>query len=155
MKKLSLFVLVISIIMCLNFMQEHYVAEVFNNEIINYYVYSNTVNNITGIPHLEVTSNGAGQIIKTNGNSAIKLCSKVVGFAGECAEISSNNLDYITKKLRLQIIEKSSTENGFVVVGYSPMFSNFIVSGNKKINVQIAIKNNSALIGYPLILHGF
>ena len=69
--------------------------------------------------------------------------------------VDSDHIDSIMTSLNFEKSSVLEINGRKIIEGYSNMFSNYIVSDNRKINIQISINDNFSLIGYPLIKNSF
>lgn len=76
-------------------------------------------------------------------------------FDEKLIQISSVEFDSFVEFLNLQNVEKFTLEDRVIIEGYSNKLTGYIVSNNKKINVQISITDNECLVGSPLIKNSF
>ena len=67
----------------------------------------------------------------------------------------SLNIKDFAKKLNAQIYQTHDVEGMIMYYGYTNMYKNFEMVGGKKVNIQIAIKEDETIVGFPLILTGF
>ena len=67
---------------------------------------------------------------------------------------SLDNKDF-AKKLNAQIYQTHDVEGMIMYYGYTNMYKNFEMVGGKKVNIQIAVKEDETIVGFPLILTGF
>lgn len=63
--------------------------------------------------------------------------------------------EFFLNKLSFNLSSASLIENLKVYYGYTELFNKFVVHDNKKINVQIAQREDCWILGMPLILTGF
>ena len=67
----------------------------------------------------------------------------------------SLDINQFAKKINGQIYQSQSVENIEMYYGYTAMFKDFRYLQGRKVNVQIAVKENEVIVGFPLILTGF
>ncbi len=68
---------------------------------------------------------------------------------------TSLEIDQFAKKVNGQIYQSQSVENIDIYYGYTSMFKDFRYLQGRKVNIQIAVKENEVIVGFPLILTGF
>lgn len=64
-------------------------------------------------------------------------------------------VDDFVEFLDLQNYSEFIIEDRVVIEGYSNKLNNYIVTNNKKINIQISVSQDCCLVGYPLIKNSF
>ena len=133
----------------------------FNNCILNfqnvtYFFYTSSVQKqISNEVHI---SNGNFEIVSCNANDACILKTKLTDILGESVRICNASTEQKFKTLDMykNKIEKFESFDGYdIYYCYDSSLSRYINLEDKKVNIQIAIKNNQIDIGYPLILNGF
>lgn len=65
------------------------------------------------------------------------------------------SLEQITKYYKVDYFKGQVVEGKEVFYGYSPLYKDFKLVDNKKINAQIVINANEIILGFPAILVGF
>lgn len=61
----------------------------------------------------------------------------------------------ILKNIKANISMMEKIDNMEVIYGYSPLYKCSLCIENKKVNFQMAVKEDEILLGFPLILGGF
>lgn len=69
--------------------------------------------------------------------------------------LQNTSFEELTKQLKLQIVTSNQIEGLTIICGYTPYFQDCIYLDNKKVNVQIAVKSNEIVAGFPAILTGY
>ncbi len=69
--------------------------------------------------------------------------------------LSSVELDSIKEQLCVELVSVTCLKDLKVYNYFSPKLEHFIVSNNKKVNLQVAVSADNIKIGYPLILDSF
>lgn len=65
------------------------------------------------------------------------------------------DLDYVLKTLKAEIVSQNEIDNMKIVYCYTPFYDKAVFEDGKKINLQIAMKDEQVVLGFPLILTGF
>lgn len=65
--------------------------------------------------------------------------------------ISPNNVDELLNKLDVKVVSKFKVSERLIIEGYTTKIANYIVIDGRKINVQISVSDDVALVGSPLI----
>ncbi len=108
------------------------------------------------IENTDIIKNGKINIINCSIENSKSVLSKLdkASIKGLSAKFvgDSNELSNIIKNLDITEISREQTNKITFIYGYSPLFSQFVEYANKKINVQIALLDNTINIGVPLIL---
>ncbi len=65
------------------------------------------------------------------------------------------DLDKFNKYLNYTLYGGYKIENSELFYGFDKNYDDFVILGNKKVNVQVVHCENQWIIGYPLILTGF
>ena len=68
------------------------------------------------------------------------------------SDISTQKL---LKTLKASVISEENVQNISIVNAYTPYFSDSVLVENKKVNLQIAVKDGQVVAGFPMILTGF
>lgn len=75
---------------------------------------------------------------------------------GESIEINNLEIASALKTLKATVNKTEYLEDGTTVIyAYSPLIKRNIFANSNKTNLQIATKNNTTIIGWPLILGSF
>ena len=69
-------------------------------------------------------------------------------------EMPGKNIDKISAELSISIF-KTQNDIYTIMYGYTPILPDYLYCGGYKMNVQIVIKQDSIIIGYPAIYTGF
>ena len=69
-------------------------------------------------------------------------------------EVPCKSIDKISAELNISIF-KTQNDIYTIMYGYTPILPNYLYCGGYKMNVQIVIKQDSIIIGYPAIYTGF
>lgn len=85
-----------------------------------------------------------------NNLSALKQKSDSFQFCLEEIE-----LDSLFKLLKFQEIKTSEIDDIMIIYGYTPYGEKSIYLDGKKVNVQIAVRENKLIVGFPMILTGY
>lgn len=73
----------------------------------------------------------------------------------EIAYLDAGQVDNLLDSLNVEIHSKKDIAGRTIIEGYSQKLEKFIISNNLKTNIQIAIEDNEAIVGYPLISASF
>lgn len=65
------------------------------------------------------------------------------------------NLKDFLKEIKCEDFQKNYADGFVILYGWSPYFDKFVYVDNKKINVEIALKDDKMIAGFPAILTGF
>ncbi len=101
----------------------------------------------------KIVKNGAKNQLyfkKLNNKIHIQADYKQVSF-----KLSAMQINKILSDFNIKIVLKECIENKVCLYGYSSMFKNFCMLGNKKINFHFVYSNNQITIGCPLIYSSF
>lgn len=81
----------------------------------------------------------------------------IVTLDDECdvVKISCDDIDEFFSLLNVEICNSFYKSDRKIIEGYCSKFNNFVVSNNRKINIQISICDDYVLIGSPLIKNSF
>lgn len=158
MKKFIVFFSVLLLIGSLTFFQKGQLVDFcFANNAT--YVLILSHQNLPSNEQFIVTQNGNGLVVKTQKNNARKLLNAASNFVGEAWEIEGQNQEQvvkeITKKLNLKVIGYEQVNSITVLNAYTSKIGYYVLNGNEKQNVQIAMRDNFVVVGSPLILHSF
>ena len=75
---------------------------------------------------------------------------------GESIICQNLELSAAIKTLKATVLKKEYLDcNTVVIYGYSPLINKSVNLNNLKVNIQIAVKDNEIIIGWPLILGSF
>ena len=75
---------------------------------------------------------------------------------GESIILKDCEAGAVIKTLNANVVKKEWLEDGTVVIyAYSSLIEKQVKVENKNVNLQIAIKENSIIVGWPLILGSF
>ena len=61
----------------------------------------------------------------------------------------------ILNKYQKYIVDLQLVDEYQIFLCYNPQINDFVIVDGKKVNVQIAIKNDEINLGFPLILNGY
>ena len=70
-------------------------------------------------------------------------------------KISSDDIDRFLVGLGLQNVSQNFTCDRMIIEGYTEMISNSININSRKINIQVSVFDDYALVGSPLIYDSF
>ncbi len=79
----------------------------------------------------------------------------VDNFNEKLIQVNADNIDDFVAFLNLQNFKKIKLEDRIIMEGYSNRIKGYIVSNNKKINIQISVGKDLCLVGSPLINGSF
>lgn len=101
--------------------------------------------------------NGNSGIVSCNSQSANKVYSKLNGIVGISFVTKGDNktLTHIFDDLKLTILSKECVDKFIIYLAHTSLFSNHIMVDNKKVNIQIALKDGDIIIGTPVILGSY
>ena len=74
---------------------------------------------------------------------------------GESIKVENLEIGTAIKELKAKVIKTEYLNNQTIIYAFSPLIKTNIILNNKKVNLQISIKNNISTIGWPLILGSF
>lgn len=107
--------------------------------------YSNFITN--------VTQSGQYLFVSSNLSSAKKVYNDLENVKG--FKITFNDKDIDLSNLNIKFLESEIVENMQIKYGFSNYFKRSIFMKGKKINVQIAVREDSLILGTPLILSSY
>ena len=68
---------------------------------------------------------------------------------------SSISCEELLKTLKAEILSEESPEGLRIINAYTPYFSKSVLIGNKKVNLQIALREERIVAGFPMLLTGY
>ena len=74
---------------------------------------------------------------------------------GESMQVENLEISTAIKSLKAKVVKTEYLNNQTIIYAFTPLIKTNIILNNKKVNIQIAIKNNISTIGWPLILGSF
>ena len=75
---------------------------------------------------------------------------------GESMVLKNYEVGKILDDLNAKLIKTESLEDGTnIIYAYSDLIKNQVECGRSKVNIQIAVKENCVIVGWPLILGSF
>ena len=101
------------------------------------------------------TDLGFSYIYNCNSKDAPKVRKLFTRIDGESIELESISADKILRTLNHRAISQTQISDVKIVYAYSPRGSTFIKDGNSKINLQIAVNNQTTTVGWPVILGSY
>lgn len=153
MKRLIVFLLFVCAIVNLGLIQNDCLHEMLMPYGENFYIYQNNCDSYFNGG--EIIKNGSGQIVKLNKNEIQNNLNNIKNYAGESVVVNNISLKKIIKILNLNVLKKYYINNDLVVIGYSNKLNHYLISENKKVNIQIKVGQENIIVGYPLIMEGF
>lgn len=85
-------------------------------------------------------------------NNSIHNCSKI----GEKIILTNYEVGKIIVDLKAEIVKTEILLEGFTVIyAYSNLIKKWVEVDFKKVNIQIAVKEENVIVGWPLILGSF
>ena len=96
-------------------------------------------------------SSGIGYIYYCESSDAAMLRQKFTHIDGESITLNNKSAGEVFRALNYRHVSGS----GGIFYGYSPRGLEFIKSGGAKINLQIAERNGTTVVGWPVILGGY
>lgn len=119
--------------------------------------------NVEKVCVITENSGASGENVIDCGNKDFVYLSKEDGKKFVCSNkvaglqfyIENMELNDLLNLLNADIIDTQYVENIQVVYAYSPYYQGNVVMENKKVNLQIALKGDEIIAGFPLILTGF
>ncbi len=79
-------------------------------------------------------------------------CNEIVGVN---LYFKSLDINQFQKNVNGRIFKTQEVEEMQMYQGYTNLYKDFRYVNGKKINIQIAVKENEVIVGFPLILTGF
>lgn len=154
LRRIILLALCLMLVIGLTFFEKTSLSEVSFDSGDYYFVYINHKNYLP-TSGVQVIDNGQGLILKTSFSNAKELRSKVTGVLGEAVETSTYSSEQIINMLQAKKVSQENLQDALVILAYSNKLDGFLSVNNVHVNVQIAVKQDSVIVGYPLILHSF
>ena len=78
------------------------------------------------------------------------------GIVGESVKVKNLEVASAIKTLNAKVVSTEQLEDGTVVIyAHTRLISNKVLLNNKNVNLQIAIKDDLCVIGWPLILGSY
>lgn len=103
----------------------------------------------------ESIQNGNDSIIKVYSNIQDFYTKYKKNIKGFNLYFETFDLTLFAKNLNAQIYRSHNVEGMEMYYGYTNMYGEWKNVNGKKVNIQIAIKDNETIVGFPLILTGF
>lgn len=69
--------------------------------------------------------------------------------------INNTTFKELCRILKIEIVTFSEVDEMMIYCGYTPYYQNCVFLEDKKVNVQIAVKNEQIVAGFPMILTGY
>lgn len=129
-----------------------FLIEYFDNCNGDYVVYTNStyVEELRGV---DIVKNYNGQILYTDISNFEKILNNVDAVASEKLLLYDTNLEYIDSILGIEILEEVVVNDDIVLYNcYTSKLNRKVSSRYGYMNIQIAINNDSILIGYPYLV---
>lgn len=151
MKNLLVFILIFICLFCLNLNSSNTLYELFSGSAdVSCLITDNEISSAnssvkSGNSYINYLTKGNDFLLK---NSQSKVYGETVIFNNE-------NLQFVIKKLQLNIVSFVKQNNVIELLGYTNKLNNFVLVNNNLVNIQIVVLNNKMVVGYPLILQGF
>lgn len=104
--------------------------------------------------NLDFVQNGSDAIAQVDVKQASELYQKI---QPKCIVLSldEKDLSKLTNFLNLKHFHQQNLGDMEIIYGYTDKFGDFTFVDNKKINVQIAVRQGDVVAGFPLIMTGF
>lgn len=104
--------------------------------------------------NLDFVQNGSDAIAQVDVKQASELYQKI---QPKCIVLSldEKDLSKLTNFLNLKHFYQQNLDDMEIIYGYTDKFEDFTFVDNKKINVQIAVRQGDVVAGFPLIMTGF
>ena len=158
--RLALFLIVILSILILPKQNNH--CSIFENyENATYFFYtnnSNLRNNFEVQSNCKVLECGNSFIVSCDISNVKKTKNSLTNILGERVRINNYTQEVykkIFKKYQNKIVFEEIVDNIKIYYCFDSALEKYVSLFNKKVNIQIAVKNNEIDIGYPLILNGY
>lgn len=103
---------------------------------------------------LQCVSTGLGYQVTCNSDEFVKtvgFCSKVDGVSARFSG-NANDVDALINRLQADVVSCQQLGELYVFCCESPLLKNGVAIDGKRVNVQIALSNNTVTVGSPLIL---
>ena len=65
------------------------------------------------------------------------------------------SLENLIKDYKIDFFKGQNVDNYEIFYGFTNIYKDFVYLNSKKVNVQIAVKENQIIVGFPAILTGF
>jgi len=125
----------------------------------NNYVDVSNKNNIYYFNNTKIICNGSKQFIYFKTKNEFSNLNKIAKLNVQYYQVSVNcDYNYVNKlikKLNAKVIFCEEVNSVKVMYLFSNNFKEYKVVNNKKVNFQLAYKNNNLTVGYPLIYGSF
>lgn len=67
----------------------------------------------------------------------------------------TKDIESLKSDINLMIDREESINDMQIYYGYTPLYNDFVMSNNKRINTQVVVKGDRLIVGFPMILSGF
>lgn len=157
MKKLLFFTGLILILFLLNVVQKQPLHKY--NFSSNAEFVLTTYDKVNNNSYWSVVNGGGVYFVSTTAENVPLLLANVNGFIGQSWKIPTTEksavLNVIFNTLKVAAFSVEQVGGTVIYNGYSSLISDFVFNGDNKQNLQIAVLENSIMIGSPLILNSY
>ena len=133
---------------------------IFNNSYnqeITYFFYTFNLN--YDIANASIINNGNYSIVACNINNAKQvkkqIKSRILSESIRIENYSDDTYHKVFDKYKKCIVKMEQCEEYDFLLCYDSTLNNYVITENKKVNIQVAITKNQINIGYPLIFNGY
>ena len=151
----SIFCLIVFSIICLP-LQKPKLSGLLDGNNYTYSFYTNGIANL--IPNAKIIKNGNTSIVRCEANyvSSVRNClSDVLGESVVVKNPSKEQVKKILNYLQNKTFRSENIDETHIVYAYDETLNRYIMLDGQKTNIQVAMKNDTITIGYPLIFGDF
>ena len=102
----------------------------------------------------EIIDSGSVDFVYMSKEEALKATKNVI-LHGVEFYLSNIEVEEIIKILKADVIKESEIGGLNLIYAYSPFYQDNITMDGKKVNVQLALKGDEIIAGFPIILTGY
>lgn len=154
MKRIVVFFMLINLLLLLPFDKQSFLPlyKLHNTEQICFVCEKEVDINNKLVENL--IENGGVKYLYTSKENALAL-SKKLRYSSVEFYLKNISLSKLKDILDFTTLKIQTLNETIIVYGYSSFYTDYIYMDNKRVNVQLAIKNDDIIAGFPLIVTGF
>ena len=156
MKKALLIAVGIIILICTYSPKDFLSATEFLPDGAVYEVYCKSLE-ISDNENFSAFDNGSYMVGKTTLSQAGSLKASAKEIAGERITVNGDMKAFedIRDKLKIKVVTTQSLDGIYIEYGFSPLFSDYIETNGRKINVELSFSGNIIMLASPINLGGY
>lgn len=130
-----------------------------NNEVASFcYIYDDStqtnINNSLNSKNVKCIKNGSKWLVSFKNKSDVQNINKPQ-YMQVMGNFTAKTLKNAIKKINAKFVMEQGYNASKILFFYTPIWQEFRVLNNKKVNLQIVISNTITTIGYPMIYGSF